>query len=286
MNNIFDVLDDGDNDSNEIIQKNKTVNDWNVIKNKKNQKNEILSYKNAVNNKPYDSKNNKFNNKPNIIKKYNESYINQSTNAYNNKKKILCNNILTFNKCNYGDKCLYAHNYEEQNVDLFRKQLYDHVVSLDKWNIDLSKDTKYSQNLLIFTKICHDCEKRKCAGGYNCKYGVIDKKYQICHKDIESGNCDVINCQLIHLTKKGVLPINPIKKSYISKVLQTKSDLKKSIPIGNILNSDFFSLIAKKDTGNHDSDSDFDTKSIDEMQEFFDKNDDIDLCDKSIFIYK
>ncbi len=42
-----------------------------------------------------------------------------------NKKKILCNNYLKGEQCQYGEKCLYAHSIAEQKMDYMRKKAYD-----------------------------------------------------------------------------------------------------------------------------------------------------------------
>lgn len=197
-----------------------------------------------------------------------------------NKKKILCNNVLNFGKCNYNDKCLYAHSYEEQNVDPQRKQLYDHIKSNDKWEIDLSKDDRTAKQLMVFTKVCSDCENNKCPGGYNCKYGVMNKKYQICYKDIYYGACDNLECTMIHLTQRGIIPSHPIKKSNIDTTINNATNL----PEGKLLTNTFF-LLNQPHEKCDDSDSDSDT-SVEQIQAYLDKNDDIDQCEKSIFITK
>lgn len=192
-----------------------------------------------------------------------------------NKKKILCNNILNFGKCNYNGKCLYAHNCEEQNVDPQRKELYDNIKSDGEWNIDLSKNDNIAKQLMVFTKVCQDCIKNKCPGGYNCKYGVMDKKYQICYKDIYYGTCDNKDCKLLHLTKRGVLPSHPIKKQP-----EQNTEIE-----GNLLTSAFFLINKPQEPNDSESDSDLDS-SIEQIQEYLNKNEDIDLCEKSIFISK
>lgn len=55
-------------------------------------------------------------------------------------KKILCNNMIMRGKCNYGNKCNYAHNIEEQNVDMNRKKAYD--IIMDNKAITSQPDTE------------------------------------------------------------------------------------------------------------------------------------------------
>jgi hypothetical protein len=251
--NIFTVLDDDQPSDINNDYDYDSIDDWKVVKAKK--------LKSRFQEEQYSNK---------FDKKFKKEY-----NIYNekNKKKILCNNVLNFGKCNYNDKCLYAHSYEEQNIEPLRKQLYDKVKSYDQWPVDLSKDEKLGRNLLLFTKICHDCEKKKCPGGYNCKYGVMDKKYQICYKDLVYGSCDNAHCDLIHLTDRGVKPSHPIKKP--------SHNISQQIPEGKLLTNDFFLVKSKHEE--YDSDSDSET-SIEQIQEFLNKHDDIDPCDKSIFL--
>ena len=60
------------------------------------------------------SKKNKKIQKDNMI--YNNVFDN---NLYH--KKILCNNFLNSITCKYGNKCAYAHSYDEQILDYPRK---------------------------------------------------------------------------------------------------------------------------------------------------------------------
>lgn len=178
-----------------------------------------------------------------------------------NKKKILCNNMLKSGICNYKDRCLYAHNYEEQNIDPKKKNLYEIISSDTKLTINLSKDEQLFHNLLLFTKICSDCEKHKCPGGYNCKYGIFEKKFQICYKDIYNGSCD--SCGLIHLTKRGLIPFCTYNKNINVNV---------NVPEGKILNDECFN-----------SDSDIELTD-DEVHKYLSNvEEEIDLCEKSIF---
>jgi hypothetical protein len=71
----------------------------------------------------------------------------------NNRKKIMCINMINYNKCNYNDKCLYAHNYDEQNVDPIRRDLYNKVISKD-WHVDLSTEPTLVKQLQVFTRLC------------------------------------------------------------------------------------------------------------------------------------
>ena len=220
---------------------NKSNNEWTYQKkkNKNNTKNtkSNISYNNPVNQKEYSQ-------------------------YEKNKKTILCINILTNGSCGYNDKCLYAHSYSEQKIEPTRKYIYDILNNTNKLDIDLSVDNKLLKAMTVFTKVCRECEKNNCSGGYNCKYGAINSNYQICYKDLYYGVCENQNCKFIHLTSRGVKSANTINnKTQISKPLIETS-------IANILNDDC------------DSDSDI---SIDKIENYLNTNDDTDPCDKSIF---
>jgi hypothetical protein len=125
-----------------------------------------------------------------------------------NLKTILCSNIIAKNVCSYGNNCLYAHSISEQNIDNSRKIGYDIILSSTNLNkIDLQNDLELYNSLLFFTNVCDMCIKKKCTGGYNCKYGVCLKKYCVCLTDLNYGNCNS-DCGLIHLTKRGLKPFN------------------------------------------------------------------------------
>lgn len=190
-----------------------------------------------------------------------------------NQKKMLCINILKNGECSYGNKCMYAHSLEEQNIDFIKKKAYGIIKSENYINIDLSKDVKLAKVFLQFTKICDDCKNKICSGGYNCKYGTMDEKYLICQEDLMTGMCNKSNCLLIHLTKKGIKPIIPFIKSNIENNLIKKK------------NNSFY--IDKKDLLLNNIDSDDDSiETIEKMKKYFDEYDSDDNCEKSIFIYK
>ncbi|AYV75841.1 MAG: hypothetical protein Terrestrivirus3_110 [Terrestrivirus sp.] len=138
-------------------------------------------------------------------------------------KKIMCNNVLIYGKCSYGDKCLYAHNLDEQNVDYNRRLAYN--ILMNK-NIDVDDvlDDEMYKTFLQLTKVCDVCAKNKCPGGYNCKFGVFDKRYQVCFEDLKDGICYNISCNKIHLTNKGIKPMN-----YVSPPVSPPRSLSPSI---------------------------------------------------------
>lgn len=132
-------------------------------------------------------------------------------------KKILCNNIFLIGECHYGPKCLYAHALNEQKIEPVRDICYKMIMedNNDLSNINLHEKNDIYRTLLQMTKICDMCIQKKCVGGYNCKYGVFDKKYQICINDLKYGDCNESDCELVHLTKKNIKPIYEKKNKII-----------------------------------------------------------------------
>lgn len=212
--------------------------------------------------------------------KFNSKNINNNRLNYNcdydkNQKKLLCNNMLKYNKCSYNDKCMYAHNIEEQNVEYYKKKAYDIIKSNSYVNIDLSKDYKLANTFKLFTKICPDCVNKTCPGGYNCKFGVIDEKYIICYNDLMYGNCKKYNCTFIHLTNRGISPIISYHKNNDTQVLDDNFFIKlalhkKNFPVRYISDDD-----------------DEESKEItQEIINYLDNHDSDEECDRSIFIEK
>ena len=137
---------------------------------------------------------------------------------YENKKKILCYNILNKGSCTYGPKCLYAHSLEEQKINSKIKIIYDIIKNNNSLeNINLIQEKHLYCGFLHLTKLCPMCVKGNCPGGYNCKYGSFSKKFQICKNDLQFGICNNNDCELIHLTKRGLVPYIKCKKKYSSK---------------------------------------------------------------------
>ena len=149
---------------------------------------------------------------------------------HNNSKKILCFNMLNKQKCNYGNKCDYAHNLSEQQIEPLRHKVYTMIKSsTDLSHIDMVNDHQLYETMLQLTKVCSTCLKGICPGGYNCRNGVFNIKLKICYEDLVYGNCKKINCQYIHLTDKGLIPYlkqkNKDKNNNIKKT--NKSDEEK-----------------------------------------------------------
>lgn len=137
-----------------------------------------------------------------LVKSKNNKYTYNNPNKYN-YKKILCKNI---NNCPYTTKCKFAHSIDEQIIDHVRRKAYNMI----KYNIDLStinlrNNNNLYNNLLCLTKLCTDCIKNICTGGYNCKHGACIANLVICKLDLDTGKCDN-TCNKIHLTKKGLKP--------------------------------------------------------------------------------
>ena len=144
------------------------------------------------------------NNKVKNNKPINKSYI---VKPYQNRqnKKILCTSFLNKNECKYGNRCVFAHSYDEQIIDKNRKSAYD--IILKKSNITTISSDIYAE-LMILTKVCKLCINNTCPGGYNCKYGTFSAEYQVCASDLNNGGCNNLMCAKFHLTKVGIKPIN------------------------------------------------------------------------------
>ncbi len=162
-----------------------------------------------------------------------------------NKRKILCNNFLKGEQCQYGEKCLYAHSIAEQKMDYMRKKAYDIIQNeFDLSYLDLGTksdedSSELQKQLYILTKVCPDCINKKCAGGVNCKFGVYMPSLQICYEDMYSGKCTGKECKKVHLTKRGFNPINKNKKHEEYKK-NKKRITNINIPKGIEITDDFF----------------------------------------------
>jgi hypothetical protein len=257
-----------DKNNNWIIVKHKIKHKNKNIRKNNNNKN-ILNYKNIIIN----NKNNKNNKNNNILC------------DIDNMKKILCNNILVYGSCSYGNKCVYAHSIHDQNINELRKKAYD-IIIYNK-NIISNPDKILYDTLLELTKVCSLCIHNKCPGGYNCKFGVFDKKYQVCYDDLQNGLCQIVSCNKIHLTNKGIKPINTTIKifnnnddiddeyndKHILSILNDNID----ININNFIDSKLLDLEINKLSDKSDD-------SDDSIKEYLNDDDKlIDSCDESIF---
>lgn len=214
-------------------------NRWIPVSNKFNG-----NHNNYINDKPWHNKCNTYNK----YERYNRDTSYQTVNRYkvdceymrkqrnDNYKKILCKNIINGNKCIYNDKCLYAHNLEEQNMDSIRKIAYDLIKKNDDLSyIDLSSNRLLYNNLICLSKVCSQCINGVCTGGYNCKHGACDKKYAICQTDLNKGTCNG-ECGYRHLTKKGLVPYG---KCITMKIRY------RTLPKPTIIDENFFKNLSK-----------------------------------------
>lgn len=189
-----------------------------------------------------------------IVKNNKKSIIN------NNKKKVLCNNIILKGSCYYGDKCIYAHSIHEQKIEKKREIAYDIIMKNKTY--DKKKDPNLFKTLLELTKVCEKCVVGKCPGGLNCKFGVFDRKYQVCENDLRKGVCKYNNCNYIHLSENNSQP---------NKNLQNVSL--------------FFKRLQHLDKKANDDGSDTESENSNiRTREYLDHNSDSDTsCDRSIF---
>jgi len=135
-----------------------------------------------------------------------------------NKKKLLCYNVVNYGSCLYKNKCLFAHNLEEQKRENIREIIFNMINNInDLSEVYLNEDKELLNELILYTKECKNCINNKCPGGYNCKYGVCKKEMKICYNDLMNGKCknDIIKTSNItkcingiHLTEKKLIPYN------------------------------------------------------------------------------
>lgn len=146
-----------------------------------------------------------------ITKKSNDKFNKIHEISDDKKKTVMCSNILMYGKCKYNDKCDYAHTLSEQIVEPIRRLIYD-ILMDQNLKIDMKQiDDKVYNILLQFTNICNECSNNKCAGGMNCRYGVFDKRYQVCIDDLREGVCYTVTCNKLHLTTRGLLSMKEYK---------------------------------------------------------------------------
>jgi len=178
-----------------------------------------------------------------ILINNNKMYLNDK--KYNDSsKKILCFNMLNHGKCNYGNKCMYAHSLNEQKIDPLRHKIYTIIKSTDNLsNINLLSDSKLYEGLLQLTKICTLCCKGICPGGYNCRNGAVNNKLKVCYEDLVYGNCKKYNCQSVHLTEKDLMSYN--KQKYEEKI--NKGSINRQLNWSNIFDDDINSKITNDD---------------------------------------
>jgi len=158
-----------------------------------------------------------------------------------NYKKTLCKNMGLYGSCVYGNKCKYAHNLKDQNIEPIRKQVLDYINNNDDLtHINLVEDKKLYFEFLTMTKLCYLCNDNKCSGGYNCKNGSYDKNIIICISDLNKGSCENNECNKIHLTKRGLIPFDTVFNRSI------KINF---IPKKEIINDDYFINESNDDLG-------------------------------------
>jgi hypothetical protein len=111
---------------------------------------------------------------------------------FHNEKRLLCFSVINGQNCIYRNKCTYAHNLEEQIIDIDRKFVYQIILDnslMEFFSITNPKTDEIYKSLLLMTQVCDTCYESKCTGGYNCKYGVFDTSLKLCKNDIMMGEC-------------------------------------------------------------------------------------------------
>lgn len=145
-----------------------------------------------------------------------------------NNKTIICRNILQESKnCPHGNKCVFAHNLEEQYINYNRKLAYDIINGKQLIPSNFKIDDELYRTFLQMTRVCKQCNIGKCSGGYNCKYGVINEKFQICYDDLVNNKCQNVDCKKNHLTNKGIKKL--IQKINDDSDTETEDEIQKII---------------------------------------------------------
>jgi len=285
-----------------------TYDNWTTVESRKIKKKrpDLVSYstENKINNI------NKIN-KINKITDYDKYEPNISNMGNESLKKLMCKNILTNGKCSYENKCLYAHNLNEQNMDHKRKLVYDIIMGRIPYiNNDIQIDDEIYKIFIQLCKICDLCSKNKCPGGFNCKHGVFDKQYQVCADDLRDGVCYNITCSKIHLTNKGIKSLKELKLNFNlndfennklidyddykrSKYIKETGDINITENIDNYndnMNIDNINRIfakkqdINKNTTDCETESDNNsTGSVERIKEYLNYDSESDDCDVSIF---
>ena len=175
------------------------------------------------------------------------------------KRILLCNSVIARKDCKYGNKCMYAHNLEQQNIVPIRKRAYNIIRGYE--DID-TIDAELKRALIQLTRVCDGCIHGKCPGGYNCKNGVCDEKYKICEDDLFGGNCANVLCNAIHLTNRGLIPLNTHQLPLLDELFVEFSD----------------------HPNDNESQDSVESKDIDHIRNYLEHNSDSDAeCTKSIF---
>ncbi|CAH6420178.1 Hypothetical protein MVR_LOCUS56 [uncultured virus] len=113
--------------------------------------------------------------------------------THSNEKRLICFSAINKEPCNYAHHCTYAHTLDEQIIDGDKMFLYqvilDHnlkdFTTLGGFRID-----SILKNLLSMTRLCENCIKGSCTGGYNCRSGVCDPFLKLCRGDLLAGGCE------------------------------------------------------------------------------------------------
>ena len=189
---------------------------------------------------------------------YNKSYNIESDNneeqiTNDNVKRMLCYNVVVGKQCHYKKNCMFAHTLDDQKVDGVRKDAYDIIKNkFDLASVDLYNNKELYNELIQLSNICPKCIKKCCPGGYNCKYGVFSKDYQVCLEDLNTGNCKRRYCSLVHLSMNGLVPFftqerNHENRSSNSRGSNKSADLKqKNESVWNKPSPFLFSDVVKR----------------------------------------
>jgi len=191
--------------------------------------------------------------------------------------------MIDIGECNYGTKCVYAHTLDEQNIDEKRRIVYNLIDGVeDLTDFDLRKNYYVYKSLLELTKLCKDCTEGACIGGYNCKSGACMKKYCVCIVDLNNGTCRNQNCDMIHLTKRGLKPYYNKRRPYYVDYSGNKRFIRQEVDD----NSDTLDINDGDDGDKNEDESDDGFSQTRRLSEDALEKDDkyiITICERSIF---
>ena len=113
--------------------------------------------------------------------------------THSNEKRLICFSAINKEPCNYAHHCTYAHTLDEQVIDADKMFLYQVIldsnlkdfITLGGFRVD-----GILKNLLSMTRLCENCIKGSCTGGYNCRSGVCDPFLKLCRGDLLAGGCE------------------------------------------------------------------------------------------------
>jgi len=202
--------------------------------------------------------------------------------------------MLKYKYCKFNNKCTFAHKLSEQNIDGMRHKAYALIKNktpLNSINLVTGNGKKLHEVIKGLTRVCKNCIKNICQGGFNCDNGAININYMVCQSDYMYGKCRKINCNAQHLTHRGLIPYDVqykrLKYGYKRKYYRNHKhrnrtncrSLKGVLLTAELLNNNFgFGTTQEEDTDSTDNE---DRDAI--LKYLYGDSDSEDPCETSIF---